>query len=233
MTRVNEFGQPIGEAFERELPLPSPARVTLRGTRCVIEPLNADAHAAQLFAEYAAAADESHWTYTTAGPFAELGDYRAWAESAAASADPLHFAVVNRETGAALGTMALASHDPGSGVVEIGYISFSRPLQRTAMATEAHFLLMSYVFDELGYRRLEWKCDSLNEPSRRAAERLGYQFEGTFRQAKVYKGRSRDSHWFSIIDSEWPGIKAEFERWLDPANFDAAGTQLTPLRQRL
>ena len=231
-TDTNEFGQPVGGAVELALPRPAPARVTLRGELCSLQPLDAAAHAAGLFAAYAAAGDASDWTYLGVGPFRSAAEYRAWAEGAAASRDPLHFAVVDNASGAPLGTLSLMRIDSANGVVEVGFVVFSRAMQRTALSTEAHALLMRYVFEELGYRRYEWKCDALNAPSRRAAERLGFSYEGTFRQAVVVKGRSRDTAWFSIIDSEWPALGAEFERWLDPANFGPGGEQLSPLRAR-
>ena len=133
--------------------------------------------------------------------------------------------MVDRTTGKAVGTLALMRMDPGNGVIEVGHVTFSPKLQRTALSTEAQYLLMRRVFDELGYRRYEWKCDSLNAPSRATAQRLGFQFEGIFRQAVVYKGRTRDTAWFSIIDSEWPARRAAFERWLAPENFDENGVQ--------
>jgi RimJ/RimL family protein N-acetyltransferase len=151
-----------------------------------------------------------------------------------AKTDPLHHAIIDVATGKAVGTAALMRIDPAHGVIEIGSIAYSPYLKRSRAGTEAMFLFMRRVFDELGYRRYEWKCDSLNAPSRRAAERYGFQYEGTFRQAIVYKGRSRDTAWFSIIDRDWPVIRAGFEQWLAPENFDAAGNQrrsLASLRQ--
>ncbi|WP_174261934.1 GNAT family N-acetyltransferase, partial [Pantoea ananatis] len=142
-----------------------------------------------------------------------------------ASRDPLHFSVVDRKTDRAVGTLSLMRIDAANGVMEVGFVTFSRLLRQTRMATEAHFLLMRYAFEQLGYRRYEWKCDSCNLPSRRAALRLGFQFEGDFRQARIYKGRTRDTSWFSIIDSEWPQVKAGFERWLAETNFTREGQQ--------
>ncbi|GAA1578262.1 GNAT family N-acetyltransferase [Leucobacter aridicollis] len=230
--RTNEYGQPIGAAVERALPAPTPDRVTLVGTHCRLEPLDPAAHAAGLFAAFAAAPDGRDWTYMPVGPFASEEDYRAWAEAAAHAQDPLQFTVVSTATEEPLGTLALLRQDPKNAVVEVGFVAFSRGMQRSAVSTEAHFLLMQYVFDALGYRRYEWKCDALNEPSKRAAERLGFTFEGTFRQATVYKGRSRDTSWFSILDTEWAALRAEFVRWLGPENFDEGGVQRTPLRTR-
>ena len=227
--RVNEFGQPIGPDVSLALPAPAPARVTLEGNSVRLEPLDPERHGAALFAAFTAG-DDSDWTYMAVGPFVTAAEYLDWAVPASQAQDPLQFAVVSRATGDAVGTLSLMRQDPANAVVEVGAVSFSRAMQRTAMSTETHYLLMQYVFDGLGYRRYEWKCDSLNAPSVRAAGRLGFGFEGTFRHAVVYKGRSRDTSWFSIVSAEWPALRAEYERWLAPENFDAAGNQLTPLR---
>jgi len=168
------------------------------------------------------------------GPFDNAEDYRRYAEEAARSADPRHFAIIDRKTGKPVGTLALMRIDPKQGVIEVGHVMFSPLLQQTPMSTEAQFLLMAYVFDGLGYRRYEWKCDSLNAPSRRTAERLGFKFEGIFRQAIVYKGRNRDTAWYSIIDREWPQLKWAFQTWLSAQNFDEQGEQrksLTDVRK--
>lgn len=229
MTARNEHGQPIGDPVPAWRPVPRPEAEVLSGRYCVLERLDPERHADDLFAAYAAAVDDRDWTYLPIGPFTARDAYRDWVEQAAGSDDPRHYAVVDRATGRSLGTLALMRHDPDHGVIEVGYVIFSPALQRTRASTEAQYLLMRYVFDDLGYRRYEWKCDSLNVPSRRSAERLGFAFEGTFRQAVVTKGRNRDTSWYSIIDREWPGIRAAFESWLDPGNFDAEGGQLTAL----
>ena len=169
------------------------------------------------------------WTYMAYGPFAGAEAYLAWAAQSAASQDPLFHAILDRSTGKAVGVAAFLRIEPAVGVIEVGHIAFAPALQRTPAATEAMYLLMRRVFDELGYRRYEWKCDALNAPSRAAAARLGFTFEGVFRQATLYKGRNRDTAWYSIIDREWPRQKAAFEAWLDPANFDEQGRQRTPL----
>jgi RimJ/RimL family protein N-acetyltransferase len=164
-------------------------------------------------------------TYLAYGPFAELAAYRAWMTERCLGDDPLFHAVVERKSGLAVGVASFLRIVQPNGVIEVGHIDYAPALQRTPAATEAMFLMMRRVFDELGYRRYEWKCDALNAPSRRAAQRLGFRFEGIFRQATVYKGRNRDSAWFSILDGEWPRLKTAFERWLDPANFDGQGRQ--------
>jgi RimJ/RimL family protein N-acetyltransferase len=168
------------------------------------------------------------WTYLPYGPFAMRADYQAWVSAGAVSTDPLFFAIVDQGTGRPVGVAAYLRIDPANGVIEIGHLAYALSLQRTTASTEAMYLMIRHVF-ELGYRRCEWKCNSLNAPSRAAARRLGFTHEGTFRQAMVTKGRNRDTDWFSIIDTEWPARRAEFERWLAPDNFAADGRQLTPL----
>ncbi|MGN6232646.1 MAG: GNAT family N-acetyltransferase [Trinickia sp.] len=233
-TLTNEYGQPIGAPQPGWSPRPLPSAVTLEGSYCRLEPLDPERHADDLYAAYRAAPDARDWTYLPVGPFDDPQVYRRHAEALARSTDPRHFAVIDRKTGKAVGSMALMRIEPAHGVVEVGHVAFSPLLKRTPISTEAQFLLMSYVFDELGYRRYEWKCDSLNAPSRAAAERLGFKFEGIFRQVVIYKGRSRDTAWFSILDKEWPVQKQAFKTWLSADNFDEQGGQrksLADLRQ--
>jgi RimJ/RimL family protein N-acetyltransferase len=229
--RRNEFGQPIGDPVPNWAPIPLPDAQVLTGRYCTLELLDPGRHADDLYAAYAAAPDDRDWTYMSVGPFPTPESYRDWAAAAAQSRDPRHYAVVDHAGGRALGTLSLMRHDPANGVIEVGWVALSRALQRTPASTEAQFLLMRYVF-ELGHRRYEWKCDSLNEPSRRAAERLGFTYEGTFRQAVVTKGRTRDTAWYALLDREWSRVRAAFEQWLEPTNFDADGRQRTPLRAR-
>jgi len=195
------------------------------GRYCRLEPVSSERHTQDLFAAYQQAPDERDWTYlfpvrpdTPQACHAHLAKLEA-------SEDPLNFAVVDTSTNKAVGTAALMRIEPLHGVIEVGGITFSPLLKKTRAATESMFLMMRRAFDELGYRRYEWKCDSLNAPSRAAAERYGFTFEGIFRQVIVYHGRNRDTAWYSIIDSEWPRIRAAFEAWLDPANFNADGQQ--------
>lgn len=225
--RVNEYQQPVGPALPDWTPRPRPPMANAQGRYCRLEPLSAERHAADLFHAFNQAPDGSDWTYMTAGPFADEAAYRKFAEQAQAQpgSDPFHNAVIDLASGRAVGSLSLMRIEPAHGVIEVGHVAFSRLLKRTRIATEAQFLLMRRAFDELGYRRYEWKCDSLNAPSRSAAARLGFQFEGIFRQAIVYRGRSRDTAWFSIIDSEWPALRAAYESWLSPDNFDAEGNQ--------
>lgn len=220
----NEYGQQIGHPMPGWTARPRPQRRSFEGRYCALEALEVR-RARELFEAYATAANGRDWTYMVMGPFSDLPAFQQYLEKAAASDDPLHYSVVDRGTGRAVGTLALMRIDSANGVIEVGSVMFSPVLQHTRMSTEAQYLLMKYAFDDLGYRRYEWKCDSLNAPSRRSADRLGFQFEGIFRQAMLYKGRSRDTAWFSIIDSEWPLVRSAFEGWLDPSNFDGNGLQ--------
>nr|WP_114811837.1 GNAT family protein [Paraburkholderia kururiensis] len=230
-TLINEYAQPVGAPLPGWSARPMPEAVTLEGTYCRLEPLNVERHAADLFAAYRAAPDARDWTYMAVGPFEQFEDYRRHADAAARSTDPRHYAVIDRSTGKAVGSLALMRIEPAHGVIEVGHVTFSPLLKQTPLSTEAQFLLMRYVFDTLGYRRYEWKCDSLNAPSRKAAARLGFQFEGIFRQVIVYKGRNRDTAWHSIIDKEWPLLKQAFEAWLAPENFDDMGKQRQSLTE--
>jgi RimJ/RimL family protein N-acetyltransferase len=168
------------------------------------------------------------WTYLAYGPFAGMDAYVAWMGRVCQAPDPLFYAIVEKATGKALGVASYLRIDPANGSIEVGHIAYSPQLQRTPAATEAMYLLMEQAF-ALGYRRYEWKCDSLNAPSRAAAERLGFTFEGIFRQAVIYKGRNRDTAWYAMIDKEWPALQAAFRQWLAPENFDVQGRQ----RERL
>lgn len=229
--RVNALGQPIGPELTGWRPPPRPERRVLEGRYCRVEPLDVQRHAAGLHAANSLDREGRMWTYLYSGPFASFDAYRAWLEPRPASDDPLFFAFVDTARAQAVGTGAYMRIDPANGVMEIGHLAFSPLMQRTPIATEAMYLMMRSAF-ELGYRRYEWKCDALNAASWRAAERLGFTFEGIFRQAIVYKGRNRDTAWFSIIDHEWPALDAAFRAWLDPANFDADGRQRRKLAAR-
>ncbi len=223
--RVNELGQPIGFPLPGWTARPRPPATAMEGRYCRIERLDPARHAEALHQANLADREGRNWTYLPYGPFADLEHYRAWAEAAAEGEDPLFHAILDAGNGKAAGVASYLRIDPAIGVIEVGHINFSPLLQRTAAATEAMFLMMRRVFDELSYRRYEWKCDALNAPSRRAAERLGFRFEGIFRQATIYKGRNRDTAWYAIIDRDWPRIREAFERWLRPSNFDGEGRQ--------
>jgi len=220
---------PVGTPLHGWEPLPRPARVAMDGRYCRLEPLDPDAHAVGLYEAFAQDVDGRGWTYLPYGPFADEVDFAEWITQAASSDDPLFYAIVD-EAGAPVGVASYLRIAPAIGTIEVGHLHFAPPLQRTRAATEAMYLMMRHALEELGYRRYEWKCDDLNGPSRRAAERLGFTYEGTHRQATIYKSRNRDTAWYSILDSEWPRIRAAFEAWLDPENFDAEGVQRTPLR---
>jgi RimJ/RimL family protein N-acetyltransferase len=228
MQRSNSFGQAIGAPVPDWSARPYQTR-TMQGQYCRLEPINPAEHADALFKAYAQAPNGSDWTYMVAEAFTDAGEYRAYAERMAASTDPLHYAVIDLRSGQAVGTMSHMRIDPANGVVEVGHVMFSPLLKRTPISTEAQFLMMQHAFDTQGYRRYEWKCDALNAPSIQAATRLGFTAEGIFRQALVYKGRNRDTAWFSIIDSEWPALRSAFQSWLAPSNFDSAGQQRSTL----
>lgn len=223
--RRNGLGQPIGFPLPGWTARERPPRMAMEGRFCQVEPLDPDRHAADLHAANREDAEGRIWTYLPYGPFESLAAYRAWVESVCAGDDPLFHAIVDRGGGRALGIASYLRIDPRVGAIEVGHINYAPPLQRTRAATEAMYLMMRRVFDELGYRRYEWKCDALNAPSRGAAARLGFIFEGIFRQATIYRERNRDTAWFAIVDRDWPALKAAFEAWLSPENFDADGRQ--------
>ncbi|MBV8042008.1 GNAT family protein [Pluralibacter sp.] len=228
MSQNNQFGQPVGDALPDWQPRPHPQRMTLAGRLCRLEPLGVQ-HAHDLFAAYQQAPDTRSWTWLLREPDADVESYARWVASVVDLQDPMHFAVIDRQSGLPVGTLALMRIDSKNGVIEVGHVHFSPRLSRTPMSTEAQWLLMRYAFETLGYRRYEWKCNSHNEPSRRAALRMGFQFEGRFRQALVIKGHNRDTDWFSIIDKEWPLVDQAMKKWLAADNFDADGKQRSTL----
>lgn len=221
---------PLGEPVAPPPPRQRPTPRVLEGRLVRLEPVDPDRHAAELFAgSHPPAAGAALWAYMSMGPFPDLAAMRSWLAGCAASADPLHFVVVDRASGLARGMAALMRIAPEHAVIEVGSIWYAPAVQRTALPTEAMYLLFRHVFDDLAYRRLEWKCNDLNEASKRAARRLGFSDEGLFRQHMIVKGRSRDTAWFSLLDSEWPAVRTAMEAWLAPANFDAEGRQRVPL----
>ncbi len=223
--RLNQFGQPIGPAVAGWCPRARPARTGLAGSYCRVEPVNPSRHLADLCSAYMEAPDSRDWTYLFDERPEREADFLSYLTRLARSEDPLHFAIIDVQSDKALGTSALLRIDPAHGSIEVGSINFSRRLKQTRAATESMYLLMRLAFTGLGYRRYEWKCDSLNAPSRAAAQRYGFTFEGIFRNAVVYKQRSRDTAWYSITDMEWPRVRCAFEAWLDPRNFDEHGRQ--------
>ena len=225
---TNSLGQPIGFPLPGWRPPPAPPREPMAGRYCRVEPIDLERHARQLHEANMRDPSGRAFTYSGAGPFETFETYLEWIKSYCLGDDPLFHAIVDNVTGKAVGVASYLRIDVRNGVIEVGHLNYSPLLQRTRAATEAMYLMMKRAF-ELGYRRYEWKCDALNAPSRAAARRLGFSYEGVFRQAVVYKGRSRDTAWYAAIDSEWPELKAAFTRWLDPDNFDAQGRQRTSL----
>jgi len=215
----------IGPLVESTAAAARPDRVTLAGRYVTLVPLDAAAHAESLFALQNGHPDL--WLYLGDEPYTDRAVFDAAIAKKAASEDPMFYAIL--VDGRAVGFCSLMRIDPANRVIEIGHILYTPALQRTCAATEAMYLMAKYAFDGLGYRRYEWKCNSHNEPSKRAAKRYGFAYEGTFRQHMIIKGRNRDTAWFSMLDSEWPERRAAFERWLDPANFDSDGRQLSSL----
>ena len=218
--------RPVGPLVDAH-PAKLPQRTVLEGRAIKLVPLDANAHGDDLFE--AVDGHDQVWTYLADGPFATREAFKASLSAKAQSTDPLFFAIVDKQTGRAVGYQTFLRIDAANRVIEVGNIVYSPRLQRTVGATEAQHLFARYAFEDLGYRRYEWKCNALNAPSRRAAERYGFTFEGVFRQHMIVKGRNRDTAWFSMLDSEWPARRAAFEAWLDPLNFDAAGLQIKPL----
>lgn len=230
MTTTNEHGQRIGREVDW-VPRPRPEPVLLEGKGVRLEPMSAE-HVDDLFEAVCGERDDSLWTYLFQERRTTRDELAALLEAAIADPATVPYAIVPVETGRAAGFCSLMRIDAAMGSVEVGGICFGRQLQRSRAATEAMYLLMRHAFDDLGYRRYEWKCDSLNAPSRRAAVRLGFIWEGRFRNALVYKGRNRDTDWFSITDREWPRVRKALEDWLDDRNFDAMGRQRVRLAAR-
>ena len=227
--RKNELGQPIGDEVEEWNTVERPPRTPMQGRLCRLEPLDILTHVDDLFEAFTADKTGGLWTYMPMGPFATVSELKDWMDGECTGEDPVFYAIVNEVTDKAVGFASYLRINPEVGVIEVGYIAFSPQLQKTAMATEAMFLMMHRVFDELGYRRYEWKCDALNEPSRKAALRFGFTFDGIFKQATIYKGRNRDTAWYSILDKNWSTMKMVFEQWLAEENFDEQGRQIQSL----
>jgi RimJ/RimL family protein N-acetyltransferase len=221
-------GLPIGLPVD-PAPAKRPQRSALAGRHVRLVPLDAERHTDALYAGAHGAGRDELWLYLPDGPFADKAAFRSALERKASSPDPFFFAIEDQPSGRAVGQAAYLRIEPAHRSIEVGWILYTPSLQRTVGATEAMYLMAKHAFEDLGYRRYEWKCNALNMPSRRAALRLGFTFEGTFRQHMIAKGRNRDSAWFSMLDTEWPARRAAFERWLDPANFDAEGRQRVSL----
>ena len=227
--KINELGQPIGDALPNFKPGDLPKMERLEGRYVIVECLSKDKHGANLYEVYGPDSPADMWTYLFQNPVQSQEEWSALLDQMLAAQDRFYYAIVDKESGKALGTFALMRINRGSRVIEVGSVTYSPQLKRTRLATEAQYLLARYVFEELEYRRYEWKCDALNQPSRYAAERLGFIYEGTFRQAVVYKGRNRDTDWLAMIDKDWPAVKIRLEKWLSPDNFDENGQQIKAL----
>lgn len=221
---LNSLGQPVGSPLPDWKPPARPSREAMEGRFCCLEPLQPLQHAEALFHAYSLDVEGRGWTYLPHGPFHDLESYRAWMQTTCLGDDPLFFAILDHKTGQPAGVASYLNIAPSRGSIEVGSIHFSPLLQKSPVATEAMYLMMQRAFT-LGYRRYEWKCDTLNTASRAAAQRLGFSYEGIFRQAIVYKGRNRDTAWYAIIDAEWPALQRAFLAWLAPENFDAQGRQ--------
>ncbi|MGY3896362.1 GNAT family N-acetyltransferase [Aeromonas enterica] len=220
---LNEFGQPVGAPLPDWRGAEFPPRRPLSGWGCRLEPLDPERHGSGLWQAFSADSG-AMWTYLTSGPFADEAAMGSWLRACAAKADPQFYIIMDAKSGQALGLASYLRIDPLAGSIEVGWLHFSPALQQSRLATAAMVLMMANAF-ALGYRRYEWKCNALNQSSWRAALRLGFSYEGTFRQNRVDKGRARDTAWFSVIDGEWPALKDCFERWLAEENFDEAGRQ--------
>ena len=228
---VNEYGQIIGVSVVGHTSGKLPAIDFLEGRYARIETLSVEKHAEDLLAVYGPDSPHEMWTYLFQEPVADMKELFNLLNQMLARKDRFFYAILDRETGKALGTFSLMRIDQANRTIEVGAVTFSPALKQTRMGTEAHYLLARYVFEELNYRRYEWKCDAFNLPSRKAAERLGFIYEGTFRQAVIYKGRTRDTDWLSMIDKDWPKVKARLETWLAPKNFDKNRRQYKSLRE--
>lgn len=222
---INLLGQPIGFALPEWQPRSRPDRRVLEGRFARLEPLDVARHAEDLWHAFVADVEGRSWTYMPFGPFGGQAAFAAFLATMSQGDDPVYYAILDLASGRASGIASFMRVQPEHGVIEVGGIAFAPILRRTPAATEAMFLMMAHAFDDLGYRRYEWKCDALNAASRRAASRLGFRYDGLFEQAVVYKGRNRDTAWFSILDRDWPKVKRGFETWLLPENFDAEGRQ--------
>lgn len=213
------------EELKNWSPRPRPAREVLEGRYVRLEPLDAQKHGDGLFETSSVADADGRFRWLSEYPPRSRAEFQPWLDKAEASPDPLYFTVTDKASGKIAGRQTLMRIEPTHGVIEIGHVYWGPLISRRPGATEAQFLFMQYVFDALGYRRYEWKCNNANVPSKRAAERFGFKFEGVFRQHLVVKGENRDTAWYAVIDKDWPALKRAYENWLDPANFDTQGYQ--------
>lgn len=221
---LNQLNQPVGLLVENWKPPCLPVRTIMNGAYCRLVPLDSQSHAEELYAANMLDTQGLCWTYLYDGPFENFNEYRNWLKNCSLRNDAIFYAIIDHSTNKAVGVASYLRIDPNMGSIEVGNINYSPLLKNKTAATEAMILMMTYAFD-LGYRRYEWKCNALNAPSRAAAQRLGFTFEGLFRQAVIVKGRNRDTAWYSIIDKDWPALKEIYANWLSPSNFDKEGNQ--------
>lgn len=212
-------------------PRPRPARVVLEGRYVRLEPLNPGVHGDELYAASSVPDADGRFAWLPETPPQSRAEFQPWLDKAEASEDPLYFVVIDKASGKVVGRQTLLRIDPANGVIEIGHVYWGPAMARTRGATEAQFLLAQYALGALGYRRYEWKCNNRNEPSKRAAERFGFKFEGIFRQHMVVKGENRDTAWYAMIDKEWPALARAYDAWLDPGNFGGDGNQKKRLEE--
>lgn len=231
MYNKNEFNQLVDIHIENWAPLRRPSKTVIQGQYCMLELLNINKHATNLFDSISTDNQGESWTYLPYGPFYTYPEFEEWLRVTMSDNDTLLYAVLDINTQLPIGIAGYLRINPEHGAIEVGHLHFSKLLKRTPAATEAMYLMMHYTFEELKYRRYEWKCNALNQASRDAALRFGFTFEGIFRQCNVFKNRNRDTAWFSILDKEWPEIRERFKRWLSPNNFDHQGNQRISLRE--
>jgi RimJ/RimL family protein N-acetyltransferase len=229
MFEKNNIGQPIGTHIVNWKGCPWPPKKSINGNYCKLEPLSISEHSKELFEVFIEDSDGHNWTYLPYGPFSDLKSFCNWLKGECLKEDPQFQVIIDKRNNKPVGMASYLRINPAVGVIEVGHIHYSNKMQKTCIATEAMYLMMARVFDDLGYRRYEWKCDALNEKSCRAAKRLGFTFEGVFRQATIYKGRNRDTAWYSVLNHEWPRIKKSYDSWLSASNFDNSGKQLNSL----
>lgn len=234
MQKKNQLGQALGNPVKNWTPRKKIEKILIQGEWCILEPMEIDKHSNKLFE---ALAVDNHlgesWTYLPYGPFDSCNEFKAWLKETLSDPDTLLYAILDSKTNEPIGVSGYLRMNPEHGVIEIGHLHFSKQLKQTALATDAIYLMLKQVFEQYGYRRCEWKCNDLNEPSRKAALRFGFKFEGIFRQNYVFKNHNRDTAWFSIIDSEWPALEEKFMRWLHPNNFDVTGKQILKLSEMI
>ena len=229
--KLNKYGQPVGDELPDWQPRLMPESEMLKGDYCRLEPLEPEKHHGDLFAAYSKAPDDRDWTYLPYERPENISGMKEHLEYMQSKKDLVNFAIIDISAGKAVGTIAFMRIDVQNGCFEIGHLNFSPLLKKTPVATEAVYLMLGYAFDVLGYRRAEWKCDDLNKPSRSAAERFGFKYDGLFKNSVVVKGRNRDTAWFSIIDENWVDVKKAFELWLKKDNFDEGRKQIRSLRE--